>query len=174
VRSKALAIAVVAGCGALVLPPVANADRAEPVPIYGYYDAFLDHEHQTFNGRPIPSDSAVQQGSFNTHCDANGCIVNWLRETELTNNPNAPALYNYTWNVDRWESSSEYPYHCDPSGGPTVTSTRSDFLKPNGDGSFSGERTFTVNGAGCPGDGPGVYWLPIALTPTDPPSPPSR
>jgi hypothetical protein len=72
VRSKALAIAVVAGCGALVLPPVANADRAEPVPIYRYYDAFLDHEHQTFNGTPIPSDSAVQLGSFNTHCDVNG------------------------------------------------------------------------------------------------------
>jgi hypothetical protein len=49
-----------------VLPPVANADRAEPVPIYGYYDAFLDHEHQTFNGRPIASDSAIHNWARST------------------------------------------------------------------------------------------------------------
>jgi len=52
-----------------------------------------------------------------------------------------------------------------------VDSFRSDFLKPNGDGSFSGERTFTVTGVGCPGEGPGTYWLPISLTPADSPAP---
>lgn len=147
------------------LPPAAPADRAEPVPLYGYYDAFLDHQRQTFNGRSIASPSATQLGLFSTSCDVNGCVARWLRETELAENPGAPALYEYRWNVDRWESDGEYPYHCDPAGGPTVPTTRSDFLIPSGDGSFSGERTFTVHGTGCPGEGPGSYWLPISLTP---------
>jgi len=47
-----------------------------------------------------------------------------------------------------------------------VTAFRSDFLKPNGDGSFTGERTFTVAAPGCPEDGAGTYWLPFTLTPT--------
>ena len=78
----------------------------------------------------------------------NGCVAHWLRETKLVENPDAPALYDYTWNNYRWESSGDYPFHCDPTGaGGTVDSFRSDFLKPNGDGGFSGERTFTVTGA---------------------------
>ena len=52
-----------------------------------------------------------------------------------------------------------------------MDSFRSDFLKPNGDGSFSGERTFTVTGAGCPDEGPGTYWLQISLTPVNSPAP---
>ncbi|MDM2593006.1 hypothetical protein PP592_24730, partial [Mycobacteroides abscessus] len=60
--------------------------------------------------------------------------------------------------------SADYPFHCGAGG--TVTAARSDFLIPNGDGSFSGERTFTVGAPGCPGDGPGTYWLPFTLTPT--------
>ena len=165
---KALPVAVFAM--AVVVAPVAHADRAEPVPIYGYYNAFLDHQSQTFNGMPTPSDSATQLGSFTTRCDVGGCVVHWLRETQLSENPNAPALYDYTWNNDRWESSSEYPFHCDPAGASgTVNALRSDFLKPNGDGSFSGERTFTVGAPGCPGDGPVTYWLPISLTPAEPP-----
>jgi hypothetical protein len=171
VVSKALSIGVFAAYTVMVAPPVANADRAEPAPIYGYYNALLDHSRQTFNGMPTPSDAAVQLGSFTTHCDVNGCVVHWLRETQLAENPNAPALYDYTWNNDRWESSGDYPYHCDPTGASgTVTAFRSDFLMPNGDGSFSGERTFTVSGSGCPGDGPGTYWLPISLTPVDKPA----
>jgi hypothetical protein len=173
VVSKAVSIGVFAACAALVVPPVVHADRAEPVPIYGYYNALLDHSVQTFNGMPTPSDAAVQLGSFTTRCDATGCVVHWLRETQLTENPNAPALYDYTWNNGRWESSGDYPFHCDPTGASgTVTAFRSDFLKPNGDGSFSGERTFTVAGPGCPGEGPGTYWLPISLTPVDKPASP--
>ena len=59
--------------------------------------------------------------------------------------------------------------HCDAGG--TVTAFRSDFLVPNPDGSFYGERTFAVDAPGCPGDGPGTYWLPFTLTPTDAPAP---
>ena len=171
-KSTAVSVAVFAACSALASSPVAHADRAEPVPIYGYYNAILDHAHQMFNGMPTPSDSATQLGLFTTHCDVNGCVVHWLRETKLVENPNAPALYDYMWNNDRWESSGDYPFHCDPTGASgTVDSFRSDFLKPNGDGSFSGERTFTVTGVGCPGEGPGTYWLPISLTPADSPAP---
>jgi hypothetical protein len=166
-------LAITAFAVALVVSPVAHADRVEPVPIYGYYNAFLDHAHQTFNGMPTPSDSATQLGSFTTHCDVTGCVVHWLRETQLAENPNAPALYDYTWNNDRWESSSDYPFHCDSTGASgTVNAFRSDVLQPNDDGGFSGERTFTVAAPGCPGDGPGTYWLPISLTPVDAPGPP--
>ncbi|WP_420865837.1 hypothetical protein [Mycolicibacterium holsaticum] len=28
-----------------------------------------------------------------------------------------------------------------------------------------------IEGAGCPGEGPGTHWLPISLTPIDPPQP---
>ena len=97
-------------------------------------------------------------------CDASGCVAHWLRTTDLAENPNAPALFDYRWVSNRWESSSEYPFHCDNGG--TVTATRFDLLTPNPDGSFSGQRTFTVGAPGCPGDGPGTYWLPFTLTPT--------
>ena len=144
--------------------PAAHADRAEPVPLYGNYDTYLDHARQTFNGRPDTSDPSVQAASFKTVCDAQGCTAHWLRLTELEENPNAPALFDYTWNGDRWESSGDYPFHC--NDGSAVTAFRSDFLRPNGDGSFAGERTFTVAEPGCPGDGPGTYWLPFRLTPS--------
>lgn len=170
--SKTLSITVMTGCAALIFAPVAAADRAQPAPMYGYYDATLDHAHQTFNGIPTPSDPAVQLGRFTTTCDVNGCVVEWMRETDLIENPNAPALYTYTWNNDRWESSGDYPFHCGAGGdGGTVPSFRSDFLRPVGDGSFTGERIFTVAAPGCPGQGAGTYWLPIALTPVDPPQP---
>jgi len=148
----------------MLTAPAANADRPEPVPLYGTYDTYLDHSRQTFNGRPQPSDPSVQAAMFTTNCDDAGCIAHWFRLTDLTENPNAPALFDYRWKNDRWESSSEYPFHCD--GGGTTQTVRNDFLKPNGDGTFYGERTFTVTDAGCPGDGPGTYWLPFNLTPT--------
>jgi hypothetical protein len=167
---KTLSVAVVTACTAVGGCPFANADRAEPVPVYGYYNAYIDRTKQTFNGAPIPTDPSNMLGLFTTNCDVKGCVVKWLRETEIVQNPNAPDLYTYTWNNGRWESSSDYPYFCDPTGTHgTVPSRRSDFLVPNPDGSFWGERTFTVAGPGCPGEGPGVYWLPISLTPIDPP-----
>jgi hypothetical protein len=154
------------GCALLGLAgaPIANADRAEPVPIYGTYDAFLDHSRQTFNGNPDSSESVTQQASFTTNCDANGCVAHWLRVTDLPENPDAPNLFDYTWNYGKWESSSDYPFNC--SQGGTVPSVRSDSLKPLGNGTFIGERTFTVAAPGCPGDGPGTYRLPFTLTPT--------
>lgn len=167
--AKALSALAFAACGAAAVAPVAHADRAEPVPLYGTYDTFLDHSRQTFNGRPDTSGPSTQAASFRTNCDAAGCVAHWLRLTELEENPNAPALFDYQWNNNRWESSSEYPFHC--ADGSLVTTQRSDFLAPNGDGSFAGERTFTVAAPGCPGDGPGTYWLPFSLTPTDPPVP---
>lgn len=166
VKSKALSLAVFTGCTALA--PVAGADRAEPVPIYGYYNALLDHSRQTFNGLAAFAESATQLGLFTTNCDVNGCVSRWLRETGIAQDPNAPAQFEYRWDGDRWASAGEYPFYCNPDGsGGMVSAQRSDWLKPNGDGSFSGERMFTVPAPGCPGKGPGTYWLPISLTPTD-------
>ena len=68
-------------------------------------------------------------------------------------NPGAPLFFEYRWNNDRWETSGQSPYLCqrnDPKS--AVKSTRSDYLIPNPDGSFSGERTLVVDGAGCPGE----------------------
>ncbi|WP_078308565.1 MULTISPECIES: hypothetical protein [unclassified Mycobacterium] len=161
-RCGGLVLAVVA---ALSGAGVARADRPEPVPLYGTYDTYLDHSRQTFEGRPDASDPSTQAASFTTLCGAQGCVAHWLRLAELADNPHAPALFDYRWNGDRWESSSDYPFHC--SDGGAVIAARSDFLVPNGDGSFSGERTFTVGAPGCPDDGPGTYWLPFTLTPTD-------
>lgn len=155
---------VVATVVLLVPAPPAYADRAEPVPIYGSYDTYLDHSRQTFNGRPDTSDPSTQAAAFTTRCDSAGCVAHWLRVTDLQENPNAPALFDYRWNVDRWESAGNYPFRCE--GGGQVSAFRSDFLKPNGDGSFAGERTFTVAAPGCPGDGTGTYWLPFTVTPT--------
>ncbi|GAB7145753.1 hypothetical protein [Mycobacterium riyadhense] len=158
-----LALAL-ASASTVVTAPAASADRAQPVPLFGSYDTVLDHAKQTFNGQPRGSEPSTQAASFSTTCDASGCTAHWLLVNKLEENPNAPSLFDYHWAVDRWVSSSEYPFHCD--GGGTVTATRSDFLIPNGDGSFHGERTFTVGAPGCPGDGPGMYWLPFTLTPT--------
>jgi hypothetical protein len=162
--ARILCVVPLAVAASILLAPVAGADRAQPVPLYGSYDTFLDHSRQTFNDRPDFSEPSVQAASFATTCVASGCVAHWLRLTELTENPNAPALFDYHWANDRWESTGEYPFHCDD--GAAITTTRSDFLMPNGDGSFSGERTFTVIARGCPGDGPGTYWLPFTLTPT--------
>jgi hypothetical protein len=149
---------------ALVAAPVAGADRPQPVPLYGAYDTFLDHSRQTFNGQPRSSEPSIQPATFTTNCDAAGCTAHWLLGARLADNPNAPTQFDYQWAADRWVSSSDYPFHCDDHS--TVSTRRSDFLVPNGDGSFYGERTFAVGAPGCPGDGPGVYWLPFTLTPT--------
>ena len=159
----------IASCVITVVAPVAHADRPEPVPIYGFYNTFLDHSRQTFNGRLEASEPSVQGASFTTSCTTGGCTAHWLRTTELAENPNAPSLFDYHWSIGRWESSGDYPFHCDNGG--TVTAFRSDFLVPNPDGSFYGERTFAVADPGCPGDGGGTYWLPFNLTPTDAPVP---
>lgn len=159
------AYAISFAIGAMVLAAAlpACASRTAPIPLYGFYDTYLDHSKQTFNGRPDVSPPSTQSASFTTVCVASGCIAHWLRLTELTENPNAPSLFDYRWVNGRWESKGEYPFHC--NDGSQVITTRFDVIKPNGDGSFSGERTFTVSGAGCPEQGPGKYWLPFTLTP---------
>jgi len=35
----------------------------------------------------------------------------------------------------------------------------------------AGERALVIDGAGCPGEGPGTHLVPISLTPIDPPPP---
>jgi hypothetical protein len=170
--SKTLPIGVFAACTALIVSPVAQADRAEPPPLYGYYDVFIDFSKQTFNGMPTPMDSKTVPVQFTTQCDVNGCVPRWDNEDDHARNPGAPLVFEYRWNNDRWETSGEYPYWCDrndPSS--AVKATRSDYLIPNPDGSFFGERTLIIDGAGCPGEGPGTHWLPISLTPVDPPPP---
>jgi hypothetical protein len=170
VTSTIVSVAVVAAGAAVTLAPAARAEpRPEPVPLYGFYDDYVDHSRQTFNGRPATSDPATFLGEFTTHCDMNGCVVRWLRDTTIVQNPTAPALFEYTWNNDRWESSGEYPFYCDAGG--TVNAHRSEFVVPGPDGRFFGERTFTVDAPGCPGDGPGTYWVPFNLTPTESPPP---
>lgn len=113
---------------------------------------------------------------FTTFCDVHGCVVHMDNSDDQARNPGAPTEYTYRWNagVDgggRWETSGEQPYLCSRTdAGTGVPSTRSDYWIPNPDGSFYGERTLVVGGAGCPGEGPGTHWVPISMTPIDPPA----
>jgi hypothetical protein len=168
---KSLQVGVFAACAALIVAPVAHADRAEPPPLYGYYSLAIDFSKQTFNGMPTPMESMAFPTEFTTDCDVNGCVVHMDNTDDHARNPGAPAAYEYRWNNDRWETSGEYPYFCDRSDpGSAVTAQRSDYWIPNPDGSFFGERTLITEGAGCPGEGPGTNVVPIALTPIDPPA----
>jgi hypothetical protein len=166
--SKTLPIGVLAACAALVGSPVAHADRAEPPPMYGYYDLSIDFSKQTFNDMPTPMNPITFPVEFTTQCDVNGCVVHMDNTDDHARNPGAPVSYEYKWNNDRWETSGEYPYFCDRNDpNSVVTAQRSDFWIPNPDGSFFGERTLIVSGAGCPGEGPGTHRVPISATPKD-------
>jgi hypothetical protein len=152
--------------------PVVRADRAEPPPIYGYYNLSVDFAKQTFNGTPTPMESKTFPVSFTTNCDTGGCVARMDNSDDQARNPGAPLFFEYRWNNDRWETSGDQPFLCsrtDANSG--VPSTRSDYWIPNGDGSFRGERTLVVGGAGCPGEGPGTHWVPISMVPVDPPPP---
>lgn len=154
----------------MVVSPVAHADRPEPVPVYGYYNVFIDFSKQTFNGLPTPMNPITVPVQFTTHCDENGCVVTLDNHDDQTRNPGAPLVFEYRWNNDRWETSGEYPYLCDRNDASSAAkSIRADYLIPSPGGGFFGERTITMVGAGCPGEGPGTHWLPISLTPIDPP-----
>ena len=59
------------------------------------YDAFVPW---------CASDPAVQAASFTTTCNANGCTAHWFRLSDLAENPSAPALFDYRWNGDRWDT----------------------------------------------------------------------
>lgn len=169
--SKTLAVVGVLGACAVLTSPVAQAERSEPVPVYGWYDVTVEFAQQTFNGVPgTPMESKTFPVEFTTSCDVNGCVMRMDNSGDQARNPQAPLEYEYQWNNGRWETSGEQPYLCsrmDANSG--VPSTRSDYWIPNGDGGFHGERTLVTAGAGCPGEGPGTYWVPISMTPTDPP-----
>ena len=166
--SKALSAVVFAAGAALAMSPVAQADRAEPAPLYGSYDLFIDFSKQTFNGMPTPMNSITVPAEFTTGCDGNGCVAHMDNTDDHARNPGAPREYVYTWANDRWETSGEYPYFCDRNDPHSaVKAQRSDYWMPNPDGSFYGERTLVIDGPGCPGEGPGTHWLPISLTPAD-------
>ena len=167
---KSLSVGFSVAFAALIVPPVGHADRAEPVPLYGNYNVFIDFSKQTFNGMPTPMNPITVPVQLTTQCDVNGCVARWDNEADHVRNPGAPLVYEYRWNNDRWETSGEYPYFCDRNNpSSAVKSQRSDYWIPNPDGSFFGERTLTIDGAGCPGEGPGTHWVPISLTPVDQP-----
>ena len=54
---KLVLAGVVAASALSIGSPVAHADRAEPPPLYGYYNVFVDFAKQTFNGMPTPMES---------------------------------------------------------------------------------------------------------------------
>jgi hypothetical protein len=147
---------------ALTVASPANANRDEPVPLYGTYDMFLDRSKQTFNDHLVTTDRPhTQTENFTTHCDASGCIASSINKRP------PPKLFQYDWVNGHWESvpgQQRQTFFC--NDGSKVDSIKVDVIKANGDGSFSGERTITVSGKGCPGDGPGKYWLPFTLTPS--------
>ncbi|OBK71790.1 hypothetical protein [Mycobacterium sp. 1274761.0] len=167
---KVVKLSAFAVTALLVASPAAHADRVEPPPLYGYYNLFVDFAKQTFNGTPTPMDSKTFPVLFTTNCDVNGCVVRMDNSDDHARNPGAPLAYEYRWTGDRWATSGEYPYFCDRSDpNSAVAAQRSDYWVPNPDGSFFGVRTLVVEGAGCPGEGPGTHTVPIALTPVDPP-----
>ncbi|OBI82332.1 hypothetical protein [Mycobacterium sp. E740] len=154
-----------------IVSPMAHANRVEPPPLYGYYNLFIDFSKQTFNGAPTPMNPLTVPVPFTTHCDVNGCVATLDNTDDHARNPGAPLAYEYRWSNDRWETSGRYPYFCNRSDpNSAVTAERSDYLIPNPDGSFFGERTLVTEGAGCPGEGPGTHRLPISVTPIDPPN----
>jgi hypothetical protein len=170
--SKTVLVGVFAASAALVVSPVAHADRAAPPLLFGFYNVFVDFSKQTFNGMPTPMDSKTFLVEYTAHCDVSGCVVSMDNSDDLTRDPGAPPAFEYRWENDRWETSSDYPYLCERMNPDSaVKSVRSDYLIPNPDGSFFGQRTITVEGAGCAGEGAGVHSLPIAVTPADPPPP---
>ena len=166
---------VLAASAVLIVAPVARADRAEPPPLYGHYNLFIDSSKQTSNGNPTAMNPITVPVEFTSTCDANGCVARMDNTDDHARNPGAPVAYEHRWNNDRWETSGEYPYFCERNNpGSAVQAQRSDYWIPNPDGSYFGERTLVIGGDGCPGEGPGTHWLPISLTPIDPPSGPAQ
>ncbi|MDQ2636279.1 MAG: hypothetical protein M3Y83_05295 [Actinomycetota bacterium] len=168
--SRTLAVGAIAAGAALLNATAAHADRVQPVPIYGFYNVGIDFSKQTFNGSPTSMNSISYPTEFTTECDTHGCVARMDNSDDQARNPAAPLEFEYRWNDGRWETTGQQPYLCertDPNSG--VPATRSDYWIPDPDGSFHGERTLVVHGAGCPGQGPGTHWVPITLTPIDPP-----
>ena len=174
VAPRPYALALIAGCAAIAFVDVATlaqSDQVRPQPLNGLYNVFVDFSKQTFNGVPTPMEARTFEVEFTTRCDVNGCLVRMDNSSDSTRNPGAPAAFEYRWNNGRWETRGPYPYLCERMNPDSaVRSVRADHLIPKPDGSFFGERTLTVEGAGCPGEGPGVHRLPISVTPAIPPA----
>lgn len=168
------ALALAGACAAIAFADVvalAQSDQVRPPRLNGPYNVFVDFSRQTFNGAPTPMEAKTFVVEFATHCDANGCVVRMDNSGDSARNPGAPAAFEYRWINGRWETRGPYPYLCERMNpNSAVRSVRADYLIPRPDGSFSGERTLTVEGAGCPGEGPGVHRLPISVTPAVPPA----
>lgn len=139
----------------------AHYQRSEPVPVYGSYIRDLDRSKQTFNGH-LNSNSRPwkQKEDFFTICIGSSCIAH---TPNLYAPPGAPKYIDYQWVNGRWELKAEHFFNC--NDGSKIKSTLYEFFIPNGDGSFSGERSIKTTGSGCPDEGPGTYKIPFKLTP---------
>ena len=163
--------AVFAAIALSIVTLAACANRVQQPPLNGSYNMFVDFAKQTFNGVATPMDSKTFPVEYTTRCDASGCVVVMDNSGDLARNPGAPAVFEYRWTNGRWETSGPYPYLCDRMiAASAVKSVRADYLIPKPDGSFFGERALTIEGAGCPGEGPGIHRLPISVTPARPPA----
>jgi hypothetical protein len=132
-----------------------------PVPVYGSYIRYLDREKQTFNEKSNPnSRPSEQKENFFTVCNVSGCVAH---TPNLYAPAGAPKYIDYHWNNNRWELKAEHLFNC--NDGSKVKSTLFEFFTPNGDGSFSGQRSIKIGGVGCPEEGPGIYKIPFKLTP---------
>lgn len=145
-----------------ILPTFANTNRMTHVPLLqGTYNMVLDRSKQTFNGRPVKTNLPIyQKETFTTYCDKIGCIAH------SPNKRPPPRFFEYIWNNKQWESlTGQQHQYLICNNGSKVKSVKIDIIKPNGNGTFSGERTITVKKPGCPGEGPGQYRLTFTLTP---------
>jgi hypothetical protein len=147
------------GAVVLVVASSASANRPEPVPLYGAYNMYLDRSKQTFNGHVVATNRPLRQTeNFTTHCDSSGCVAHSLNKRP------PPASFDYHWVKGQWESvTGQQRQYLFCNDGSKVNSIKFDVIKPNADG----ERTITVNGSGCPNEGPGKYRLLFTLTPVD-------
>lgn len=161
-KKSAFFVLLAVGATTVAVAASRGVSCARPVVLLsGAYTMTLDRAKQTFNGHLAANDRPlVQTENFTTTCSSVGCIA------RSVNKRPPPAWFFYHWANGQWESAADQQqqyFVC--NDGSKVNSVKSDVIRPNGDGSFSGERTITVSGEGCPGDGAGKYWLPFTLKP---------
>ena len=160
--TKILAFYLVSLATLTMVSSAMAAKPPEPVPLNGSYTRDLDRAKQTFNGQLNENTRPTKQiEEFSTVCNASGCIA---QTPNLYTPPGTSKSIDYHWSNDRWELKAEHLFNC--NDGSKVSAIFSEFFTPNGDGSFSGERSIQIGGKGCPGEGPGIYRLPFKLTPT--------
>lgn len=162
-KTSAFCIPLAIGAALFAAALSASPKRPEPLPLYGTYNMYLDRSQQTLNGHLVATNRPLTQTeNFTTNCDAKGCMAHSLNKRP------PPASFDYHWVNGQWESvAGQQRQFLLCNDGSKVDSIKLDVIKSNGDGSFSGERTITVSGTGCPGEGPGKYRLPFTLTPAE-------